>query len=702
METREFVLDKKNIEQQKAYDLVANTNTSLLITGKAGTGKTTFIKRIQKEIKKNFLVLAPTGIAALNVGGQTIHSFFMFPLEVIGPYTKMEVSYEKRLLLKGIDTIIIDEASMVRCDLVDGMDRFLRTVFSTHLPFGGKQMIFVGDLFQLPPVVKRESVDEEVLREYYGEGVPYFYKAAAIRRMNLPKIEFTHVYRQNEKLFLDILNRMRLGENTMEDIDVLNSNVCNNMTEKDYFITLTSYNRVANRINEAKLAEIDAKEYCYEGVIEGEIKASDIPVPIMLKLKVGAQVIFCRNDFSHGCVNGTIAKIKKLGENRIKVQLENGNEVDVEKMVWESKEKVYNKELRKVETKVVGTFTQYPLKLAWAITIHKSQGMTFDRMHFDLSGGTFLPGQAYVAISRLRTLKGLTLSRRINRSDFKQNSEIRAYVNTFNDSSLIDDELEFGKNYYNHWINGDFDGASLDCLHRMLSKIKQGDYRNAALMGKKMFDVMLDDECLKDVTNQTPLLKDCSMTCNFLNAILCQYSGRYEEAIGYVDLVLTRRVCLEALFIKGKAMYALSRYEEALCILNRIREESAKSDDKISIDKKQYFFEAQLNQKLNRSNMEICKRLCKICPECIPAYIWIRNEAIKQNLLLEGKEGETDKKLVDSFNNISVSDNDFMKLLSDARKDSRSLSMFSKKVCKLEEMKETAGLRKKIVLSCAA
>lgn len=702
METREFVLDKKNIEQQKAYDLVANTNTSLLITGKAGTGKTTFIKRIQKEIKKNFLVLAPTGIAALNVGGQTIHSFFMFPLEVIGPYTKMEVSYEKRLLLKGIDTIIIDEASMVRCDLVDGMDRFLRTVFSTHLPFGGKQMIFVGDLFQLPPVVKRESVDEEVLREYYGEGVPYFYKAAAIRRMNLPKIEFTHVYRQNEKLFLDILNRMRLGENTMEDIDVLNSNVCNNMTEKDYFITLTSYNRVANRINEAKLAEIDAKEYCYEGVIEGEIKATDIPVPIMLKLKVGAQVIFCRNDFSHGCVNGTIAKIKKLGENRIKVQLENGNEVDVEKMVWESKEKVYNKELRKVETKVVGTFTQYPLKLAWAITIHKSQGMTFDRMHFDLSGGTFLPGQAYVAISRLRTLKGLTLSRRINRSDFKQNSEIRAYVNTFNDSTLIDDELEFGKNYYNHWINGDFDGASLDCLHWMLSKIKQGDYRNAALMGKKMFDVMLDDECLKDVTNQTPLLKDCSMTCNFLNAILCLYSGRYEEAIGYADLVLTRRVCLEALFIKGKALFALRRYEEALGILNRIREESAKSDEKISIDKKQYFFEAQLNQKLNRSNMDTCKRLCKICPECILAYIWIRNEAIKQNLLLKGKDGETDKELVDSFNKISVSDKDFMKLLSEARKDRRVLSVFSKKVCKVGEMNDIAGLRKKIVLSCAA
>lgn len=702
MKNEEIALDKTNIEQQKAYDLVANTNTSIFITGKAGTGKTTFVKRIQEEINKNFLVLAPTGIAALNAGGQTIHSFFGFPMEVIAPFTKMEVSYEKRMLLQRTDTIIIDEASMVRCDLVDGMDRFLRAVFSTHLPFGGKQMIFVGDLFQLPPVVKRGSVDEEVLRVLYGEGIPYFYKASVLSHMPLPKIEFTHVYRQNDKVFLDILNRMRFGNNTWEDLNVLNQHVCNNMLAKDYYITVTSRNDVADRINEAKLDEIQSEEFCYKGEKKGEIKAKDIPVPETLRLKVGAQVIFCRNDYSHGCVNGTIAKVKELSDEGILVQLENGKEVNVEKMTWESKEKAFNKDARKIEAEVVGTFTQYPLKLAWAITIHKSQGMTFDRMHFDLSHGTFLSGQAYVAISRLRSLDGLTLSQNISWYDIKQNSEIKAFANTFNDTAMIDDELDFGKNFYKHLANKDYDNAAKACMEQMIDKMTRGDFRNAALMAKKMFDVMLDDKCLKGATMGVPLLKDCSMTCNFLNAVLCQYGNRFEEAIGYADLVLARKACLEAMFIKGKALYELGRYIEALEVVSQIREKSAKSDDKVPIDKKQYLFEVKLNQQLGRSNMDICKRLCKLCPEYIQSYVWIRKEAIQNNLQLQNKEDDKDNELVTAFNNTSISDADFVKLLSDAKENSVIYSAFTKKVRKIGEKEEKIDPKQKVELPYAA
>lgn len=702
MESAKIALDITNVEQQKAYDLVANTNTSLFITGKAGTGKTTFVKRIQEEINKNFLVLAPTGIAALNAGGQTIHSFFGFPLEVIAPFTRMEVSYEKRLLLQRTDTIIIDEASMVRCDLVDGMDRFLRAVFSTHLPFGGKQMIFVGDLFQLPPVVKRESVDEEVLRALYGDGIPYFYKASVFSHMPLPKIEFTHVYRQNDKVFLGILNRMRLGENTNEDFATLNQHICNNMSAKDYYITVTSRNDVADKINFDRLAEIDSEEFCYEAEKEGTIKASDIPVPEKLKLKVGAQVIFCRNDYSHGCVNGTIAKVKELSDESILVQLENGKEVNVEKLTWESKEKTYDKNARKLETEIVGTFTQYPLKLAWAITIHKSQGMTFDRMHFDLSNGTFMPGQAYVAISRLRTLDGLTLSQNISWYDIKQNSEIKAFANTFNDTAMIDDELDFGKNLYKHLANNDYDNAAKVCLGQMLDKMSRSDFRNAALAAKKMFDVMLDDECLKGAILGIPLLKECGMTHNFLNAVLCQYSNRYEEAIGYADLVLARKVCLEALFIKGKALFALGRYAEALDVVSQIREESAKSDDKVPIDKKQYLFEAKLNQQLGRANMDISKRLCKLCPEYIPAYVWIRKEAMGNNLLLQSKDDDKDDELVSTFNNASVSDADFTKMLIEAQNNNVIYFAFTRKVRRIGEKEEKIDPRQKVELSFAA
>ena len=563
-------------------------------------------------------------------------------------------------------------------------------------------MIFVGDLFQLPPVVKRGSVDEKILKSIYGEGTPYFYKASVIQRMSLPKIEFTRVYRQNDKLFLDILNRLRFGENTWGDLDILNKRVCKNMSGKDFYITVTSKNDTADEINKVRLAELEDKEFCYEGISEGEIKINDIPVPEKLFLKEGAQVIFCRNDYANGCVNGTIAKVKELSDDSIIVRLENGNEVKVEKMTWESKEKTYDPIERKLETEIVGTFTQYPLKLAWAITIHKSQGMTFDRMHFDLADGTFMPGQAYVAISRLRTLEGLTLSREIDGGDIKQNEEIRAFANTFNDMAMIDDELDFDKDFYNHLTNKDYDNAAKACLGQMFKKMARGDFRNAALMAKKMFDVMLDDKCLKETTMGVPLLKECSMTCNFLNAVLCQYCGRHEEAIGYADLVLARKACLEAMFIKGKALYELGRYTEALEMVSQIREKSAKSDDKMPIDKKQYLFEARLNQQMGRANMDICKRLSKLCPEYIPAYVWIRKEALENNLQLQGKEDDKDKELVAAFNDATLSDADFEKMLSDAKRNSVIYSTFTKKIRKIGEKDEKIDPKQKVELSVTA
>ena len=684
MENNETAFDETNIEQQKAFNLVANTNTSLFITGKAGTGKTTFVKRIQQKIDKNFLVLAPTGIAALNVGGQTMHSFFGFPLEIIGPASHMEVSLEKRRVLETTDTIIVDEASMVRADMVDGMDRFLRSLTYSHLPFGGKQVVFVGDLFQLPPVYKQGTADEDMLRHLYGNGTPYFYMAYALRRMNLPKIEFQKVYRQKDQPFLDILDRMRLGENIQEDFEIINEHVSSDDKVGDYSVTLTAYNRIAESINEMRLDEIEAEEYCYEGDLEGKFKMQDAPVPVNLKLKVGAQVIFCRNDYPRGVVNGTIAIVSKLTDDQIVVVLEDGEKVNVEKMAWESKESVYNEEARKVESKVVGRFTQYPLKLAWAITIHKSQGMTFDRMHFDLTRGTFAPGQAYVAISRMRSLDGLTLSNKLCSYHIKQNAEIKAFANSFNDLLMIDEEYKFGKEFATCFNNQDYDGAAQVCMKQVIAKIKSGDYRNAALVAKRMFDVMLDDECLQDATKNVPLLKDCSMTCDFLNAVLCLYGGRYEEAIGYSDIVFDKKTaqkkspCLEALFVKAKALYRLERHEEADKIAKFIREISTNSDEKMAIDKKQYLFEARLNQKLGRSNLETCRHLVKLCPEHLPAYIMIRKEAFANNLHIEMDE-EKGNAFVVAFNDKAVSDSDFEKHLNEADKTSEEFQKFSRR-----------------------
>ena len=675
---QEFTMDA---DQQKAFDLIANTNTPLFITGKAGTGKSTFINTIQEKIDKNFLVLAPTGIAAINVGGQTMHSFFGFPFEVIGPHTQMRVSEEKQILLKHIDTIIVDEVSMVRCDLVDGMDRFLRTAFHTHMPFGGKQVVFVGDLFQLPPVVS-EPADEDMLCDLWEKGTPYFYKAHVLKRINLPKIEFRTVYRQKDGAFLDVLNRLRIGESTSADLELLNQHVNYSDATEDYSVILSAYRKRADLMNERKLAELDGEEFCYMGLKDGKFNTKDFIVPEQLKLKVGAQVMFCRN-ISHNCVNGTIAKVSDLSEDTITVKLENGAEVNVAQTVWESLERVYNRETKKMESQVVGTFTQYPLKLAWAVTIHKSQGMTFDRMHFDLLHGTFAPGQAYVAISRMRSLEGLTLSNPIMPYHIIQNPEIKAFANSYNDNAMIDDEMEIGEKVYGCLRKKDYDGSVRTCLTYVVEKCRRGDYRNAALLAKKMFDVMLDDECLMGETEGVALLKDSSMTCNFLNAVLCLYGNRYEEAIGYVDLVLDRRTCLEAMFVKERALYALGRYDEAYDVDFQISMAASTSDDKKCIDKKQLLLEAKINTQIGNSNMSICKKLVKICPECLKAYGMLRAEALKNGKALETTDdGENDEneQLVVAFNDKEVPHEEFEQLLAEAEKDGKAFARLVRRI----------------------
>ena len=677
METFRNQIDTQNAVQQKAFELVANTDTCLFITGKAGTGKSTFIKRIQEEINKNFLVLAPTGIAAIAVGGQTLHSFFGFPMQAMGPHTEINLSNDKFQILKETDTIIVDEASMLRSDMVDGMDRCLRMVFKTNMPFGGKQVIFVGDLFQLPPVVKEGSADAEMIHDLYGAGLPFFYKAFALKRMNLPKIEFQKVYRQNDEDFLNILNKMRNGEVSNEDLALLNKHVSQDSDDEDYSVTLTSFNYMAEKINDEKLDAIEEEEFCYQAEIHDDFKKSDAPVPEYLRLKVGAQVIFCRNYPQAGYMNGTIGKVSKLVKEHIFVTLENGVEINVSKVAWENLQCKYNRQTHKMESVVVGSFIQFPLKLAWAITIHKSQGMTFDKMHFDLSRGTFQAGQAYVAISRLRSLDGLTLSNPIRPHHVTQNQEVRVFANSFNDIDMINDELEIGKVIYKYLISKDYDMATKSCIKLMMNKIFKNDLRNAALIAKRMFDIMLDDSCLKGMTKDINLLKDCSMTCNFLNAVICLYGNRYEEAIGYADMVLCRKTCLEALFIKGRALYELKKNDEAYDVVYQIISISNDGEEKKAIDKKLLLFEARVNEKMGNSILAISQQLVKLCPEYMGGYLMVRKEAKRLGKHLVISELDDNIELAATFESSYVSDEDFCKSFSNA-KEKKSISILQR------------------------
>lgn len=283
----------------------------------------------------------------------------------------------------------------------------------------------------------------------------------------------------------------------------------------------------------------------------------------------------------------------------------------------------------------------------------------------------------------MRSLDGLTLSNKIRHNHILQNTEIKAFANSFNDILLIDDELNHGRLLYKQIQDKDYDSAAKECLQWSLEKMNTGDYRNAALLAKKMFDVMLDDKCLKGLTKDIALLKDCSMTCNFLNAVVCLYGDRLEEAIGYADMVLDRRACLEAMFIKGKALQGLNRFEEAMEIAKLIRSAGEKSDDKIVVDKKQYLFEAELNEQLGNPNVDTCLHLIKMVPKYLPAYRIIRKVAMANNVTIEVKEDEEENKLVVAFNDMAVSEADFITILKDSVKEDSVFKSFSSKIRKI-------------------
>ncbi len=418
-----------NSDFADALSLMENTNTHLFLTGRAGTGKSTLLNYFRSTTSKNVVVVAPTGIAALNVGGQTIHSFFRFPLGTLSA-ERIKVMKNKKLY-QAIDTIVVDEVSMVRADIIDGIDRFMRlNGRDKHQPFGGAQMIFIGDLFQLPPVVQ-QSEDVQLFDPAYDS--PYFFSAAVFKKAPLKTLHLKTIYRQKDAAFIRVLNAIRINYATPDDLEKLNTRVEPDFvpSDDDFYITLTTTNEIANRINEQKLAQLKSKSYQFAGDIEGEFDRKNLPADEILSLKKGAQVMFVKNDVSRRWVNGTIGKVKDIGAHFVKVEIENEDErkmVTVERVDWEILKYDFDATEKKIFSEPVGSFTQFPLKLAWAITIHKSQGKTFEKVIIDLGRGAFAHGQLYVALSRCRTLEGIVLRREINKRDVIVDGRIIEFV----------------------------------------------------------------------------------------------------------------------------------------------------------------------------------------------------------------------------------------------------------------------------------
>jgi len=404
-----------NKQFKKVLDLMENSSRNVFITGKAGTGKSTLLDYFWQITKKSIAVLAPTGVAAVNIGGQTIHSFFRFKPEVtVIEARKIAKKTKNNQLFREIETIIIDEISMVRADLFDCIDIFLKTVLKNKQPFAGKQMIFIGDLYQLPPVLTGED-RKFFKREYQSQ---YFFDAKVMKNFEMEFVELEKIYRQTDERFIELLNSIRNNSVSEEQLKILNQRFkenCNDL-EKDY-IYLTTTNQLAESINEQNLNKIPSKIYKFEGRIEGEFDLKFLPTELELKLKKSAQIMLLNNDRDGRWINGTIGQIIKIKQDDIKVKLSTGQNVGVKPYTWDIYKLYYDNVKKSIAKKIIGSFIQYPIKLAWAITIHKSQGKTFDEVIIDIGRGTFSHGQMYVALSRCRSLDGIILKKKIKKSN---------------------------------------------------------------------------------------------------------------------------------------------------------------------------------------------------------------------------------------------------------------------------------------------
>ena len=456
MTNRTTEIDLENEEFQQAYRLLKDSNANVFLTGRAGTGKSTFLRYLCQHLQKKYVVLAPTGVAAVNVGGVTIHSFFQMPLRPVPPddpdysvgsFKKTQkFSRQKRKLLRELELIIIDEVSMVRPDMIDFIDRVLRGVTGRRgKPFGGVQLLLVGDIFQLEPVVNADT--RLILSKYYDDF--FFFNAKAYNSTNLVSIELKKIYRQSDPSFIGILDRVRNNSVTYEDVALLNRNVinkkCEDISDADFGITLTSRRDIASNINRDKMESLPGEEFIFKGEINDDFPEKLLPTDLNLVLKKDAQVMLIRNDKDRRWVNGTLAKITEISQTSITVKLENGNEEKVEREIWSNITYTYDEKEKKVKEEILGTFVQFPLRAAWALTIHKSQGLTFNNVAIDMGAGAFSAGQTYVALSRCRTLEGIQFINPIKRGDVIVSKGARSFSKGFNDTQQTEMVLRRAK-----------------------------------------------------------------------------------------------------------------------------------------------------------------------------------------------------------------------------------------------------------------
>lgn len=637
----------------------SDSNKSIVLTGSAGCGKSTILKFCVQTSNRNIVMSAFTGAAARNIDGRTLNSLFQLPIGVITPATELTCTHAMQERIEKMDCLVIDEIFSCPAYILDAVDKIMRYARKDNRPMGGVRCVLMGDPKQLGPVANsRDPEERNAIVDMYGEGVPYVWKSRVWQELSPFHIHLTKIHRQADAEFQEILERASIGRITEADIARLNQ--CVRPAFNDKAVTITPFNKAADAINESEMAKLNTTEYTYEGNASGDypFKDADLPAPRELKLKVGCRVMATRNSAQNGFFNASLGTVTKLTENDVVVKFDdNPSETNVPRMVWESTENHYNPETKKMETKITGTYTQFPLRIGYAISIHKSQGQTYTAVNIDTTRRFFCDGMGYVAISRCRSLDGITFNHPLDRTYIRQSSEVLRYMK---DSQLTDDfdvELEAISAIDGAANKGDYDAACREGVRYVRNAIADGKIHFAAELIRKIYGVMIVDELTNTMEGFLNLSGNDTDTL-LVNAFCAVNSGRYNDAIRYANNILSTATMPDALYIKARAEYLSKAYVAAdqtnIELLNG-GSYAVLYDSKN--DCKALFLASLTNREIGDSCIAFWQRIIKLHPNYLRTYIELRKDMLNGSMSLI--QDEEEPSVITMWNDASISDDEF-------------------------------------------